>query len=506
MNRFITPGIILALTYAATADPENTSSETDLLRFSDKANNDTLHGKFLSFGKSGNIVFKSTEAIEPTTFSTEKLHRITLAKGRAEQALSPSAVITLINGDVIPGKVISVDSKAVTLDTQHIGQLSIPADAVSIISPSPHGGKLLYYGPMNADGWKTITMPKKKAEADDKKEEEKEKAPQEKKPEGDKKEESKPTDWKLVAGAWYAGTEKERYLVRENALTDTCKIKFKLGWRGSLYCNVGLHADLNPPENEAEAATSRTNMAATLGKSYVISLSSHSASLYQCSFDEDGKPETNRVGQNHVSMNLSRSDEAEVEIRIDRPNNTLMLYVDGAFKIKWDLGEKYTAPGNALAFKNLRYSNSEMRVSDILITHWNGMRDTAHSMQTEDRDVILLTNGVDRFSGTFKGIKDGNIAFRGTFDNDLSMPIGSVQEIRLASKKLRKLPEDEDSEDVRFYLQPFGRISGSPTADENGKTIIHSDILGKVTLDMKFVNIVDFSDKNSLLEFWDDNF
>ena len=63
------------------------------------------------------------------------------------------------------------------------------------------------------------------------------------------------------------------------------------------------------------------------------------------------------------------------------------------------LGEKYVGKGTALAFKKLPYGNSELRVSEILISQWNGMRDSAQSMQTSERDVILLTNGVDRFSG-----------------------------------------------------------------------------------------------------------
>ena len=243
-----------------------------------------------------------------------------------------------------------------------------------------------------------------------------------------------------------------------------------------------------------------------LGSSYVLSISSHSASLYQCTFDEDGKPQSVRTGQSHISLGLSRAEEAEFELRLDRPNKVLMLYVNDDFKCKWDLGETYVGKGTALAFKKLPYGNSELRVSEILISQWNGMRDSAQSMQTSERDVILLTNGVDRFSGTFKHIRNGNISFRGSFHNDLTIPLSSVQEIHLAKNKLRKLPEDNEDNAVRFYLQPYGRISGTPNAGENGRTKIHSDIVGNVSLDMKFVNIIDFSHQNSLLDFWDDNF
>ncbi len=492
-------GISLALCLSTTAEVDNNSYGLDLLRFSEKANSDSLHGQFVAFDKSSNIVFKSSQAKETTTFSTKKLHRITLNKGRAAQALQPNSAISLINGDIIPGMITHADDKGVTLETQHLGELTFARNIITKISPTPHGGKLIYYGPMNDDGWKIISPPKKKI---DEKEADAEQA---KKKAQIEKNENNLTNWKFVAGSWYAGTSKERYLVRENVLPDTCKVKFKIGWRGSLYCNIGIHSDLDPPEYKGKESI-KSNMASTLGRSYVVSLSSHSASLYSCLFDEEGKPSATRSENNHISTNLSKKEEAEIELRIDRPNKTLMLYIDGSFKTKWNLGEKYIAPGKAIAFKNLRYNNSQMRVSDILITRWNGMRDSAQSMQSDEHDVILLTNGVDRFSGTFKQIKDDKIYFRGTFDNELAIPKASVQEIYLASNKLRKVSDDKEGSFAHFYTRPYGRISGIPTADANGTTRIRSDIVSEVSLKMKFVGIVDFSEQNNLLDFWDDNF
>ena len=94
MNYLTPSGIFLALSLSVFAEPDTTKRGPDLLRFSEKANHDTLHGKFIAFGKAGTLVFKSTEAIEPTTFSTAKLHRATLGKGRAQQPLSATSAVT----------------------------------------------------------------------------------------------------------------------------------------------------------------------------------------------------------------------------------------------------------------------------------------------------------------------------------------------------------------------------------------------------------------------------
>ena len=129
-------------------------------------------------------------------------------------------------------------------------------------------------------------------------------------------------------------------------------------------------------------------------------------------------------------------------------------------------------------------------------------------MQTPDRDVILLTNGVDRFSGKLNHILAGKVSFRGSYNNDLSIPVDEVQEIHFASNNLRKLPEEEEEEDksTYFYSHSYGRISGIPGPGNNSKTKLTSNLLGELSLNTRYVNIIDFSHQNSLLDLWDDNF
>ena len=195
MNQLTAAGLLCILPLSAIAEPTKPESEPDMIRFSNNANNDTLHGKFLAFKSNDTLTFENPEAQDPITFSTQKLHRITLGRGRERQTLSPTSTVTLINGDIIPGKIVQADAKTVVLDTEHMNQVTLPADTVSVISPTPHGGKLIYYGPLGQDGWKAISPPKDEKEA-------------KKEPKNTKKKNEKLTDWRLVAGAWYAGTEK----------------------------------------------------------------------------------------------------------------------------------------------------------------------------------------------------------------------------------------------------------------------------------------------------------
>lgn len=499
---------------SSTSGTAKTSAKTgtDMIRFS---NHDTLHGHFQAFTGKENLLWKSDQAAKPIDFETKKIQRITLNRGQAYKTLQYHSAVHLINGDVIPGKITVVDASSVTLVTDHLGTLTIPRDSITHLSLHPYGGKLLYYGPLNEDGWKTINSNLKTVDKEDAKEK-REPAGGEKKDEPKKSEKElvkeaeakKKENWQYLANAWYAGTGRSHYLLRENALPDQCVLSFKLAWRGTLYANIILYADFDPPERKKDDESSRSPNA-VVGNAYILSLTAHSANLSSISFDENGKALTNRLEETRPLLGLSRKDEAKIELRIDRLSKSILIFVDGSFKGKWDLGPSYEDKGNHLAFvRNVHYNNAQFRISDISIAKWNGMKDSAQSMSNTKRDVILLNNGVDRFSGTFKHLRNGQISFMGNYDNAMTIPAEEVQEINLATNQLK--PKEESPKlNAHFFVYPFGKISGTlvtPQQGPSGKTLLNHHILGEIQLDTRYINIIDFSHQNSLLELWDDNF
>jgi len=478
-------------------------NNTDLLRF---ANNDTLHGTFLTFNEKGKLLWKSSEVAEPILFDSTKLHRIVINHSRAKQSISYKSAIHLTNGDIIPGTILSADQKSLEISTDHLGKVTIPLQNVRQIITTPFGGKLLYYGPLNQDGWEIIPFKKivYPSAKDDEKGEKKETA-------NDDEPSEKPvekTSWKYIANSWYSGPEKKSYLVRKNALPDQCSLSFNVTWRGTLYADVILHADFAPPKYTGKGSPNLS--VGTAGHAYRLTLSSHSASLTSVSFDKDGLPKLNRFNDSRPNLALNNKSSSHIEIRLDKTNKVILIYADGDYKGKWDLGDDYDGKGSDLAFSVPQYNKSQFRISEIAISQWNGMKDSAQSMSTKQRDVILLTNGIDRFSGTFHNIQNGKISFQGTFNNTLSIPIDDVQEIYLATNKEEPDKEKKISkDDVYFYIYPYGRISGTPSGlPEKEQHIIQikSQLLNNIQLDTRYINLIDFSHKNSLLDLWDDNF
>ncbi len=459
----------------------------DMLRF---VNHDTLHGHFLAFGPSDTLIWNNPEASEAIHFSTSKVHRVLLNRGKAHLGLRQTSHVKLINGDIISGEILSADSQAIVMDTEHLGNLAIQRSSLTKIAPTPFGGKLVYYGPLNTDGWTKIST----ASLHD----------TEQKNPPKKDDENTLTDWQHIGSSWYSGTDKNRFLIQENIMPDQCRVSFKLAWRGSLNTKIALHADFSPPQSE-NTISSQLDMGSTIGHGYMLSLSSHSASLYACTFDEEGKPINTRLRASQSGLGLSSANTAHIELRMDKSQKNILLFLNGEFKTKWDLGDEYAGKGAHLAFKNQHFSRSDIRISDIVITHWNGMKDSAKSMKSTDHDVLLLNNGLDRFSGKLKNIREGKVYFQGSYGNELIIPMEEVSEITLASNN-KDQPAAKNPKDIYFHIYPYGRITGVPDQSNNQITKLQTKLLGEVDLNTRYVNIIDFSHKNNLLDNWDDNF
>jgi len=98
------------------------------------------------------------------------------------------------------------------------------------------------------------------------------------------------------------------------------------------------------------------------------------------------------------------------------------------------------------------------------------------------------------------------VSFTGAYGTAFTMPVNEVQEIHFATNQLRKLPEQADDTSVYFHILPHGRISGAPGTGSLKNTRLTSRLLGEISLDTSYVNIIDFSHQNNLLDLWDDNF
>lgn len=500
--------LTLTLVFAASPFLHGEEPRQDLLSF---ANGDQLHGRLSGITAGPSVQWKRDDVGEEVKFKSSELRRIVLRGGRPEKSIGGFAHVGTSNGDRIPGVVREMDDKRLVLDTAFGGMIQIPRDQVGLLAPNPLGGRVLYHGPYDPEEWVMIDNEH---------------------PEGISAlkvdGETKMSAWKHSGSAWYwQNKEIGTALVRKAGMPDRAILRFDIAWKSRLSCAIAFHSNFRQPaqvaaeegEDEIQAQervvmAGRANTSASLpdvfGESYVLQLYSNYVMLHRTSFDADGRPMLERVQTTNSSMRLGDSGKATVEIRCNRPTGEISLFIDGEFVVQWselagggDEDGGYAGKGEGFGFL-VQSEESPVRISEVVVAEWNGMPDAARSLQVDDADIVLLSNGTDRFSGKVTGLSDGKLKLEGRY-GDFVFPLSEIAEVRFAKSRIAEAP-DAPSDEIRARLHPLGRISGRPLAGDAGNLRILNGAAGEIDINLSYAVMLEFQKTESFLDDWDAEF
>ena len=495
--------IPLLLITAASAEPG-----TDQLRFK---NGDALRGQYISIEEDNLILWQSNEADEPIPFKTKNLQKLSLNQGRSRQPITSRGLITLTNNDVIPGEIVEIDSHTVTVDTEYAGILEISRESVRNIHPNRLGGGILYAGPFSEEHWQVLKpqviieeeplanpAPIPADEAEEISEE-----PEE------------PQGWVYGGSAWYNQTSAP--LCLQIPLPDRASIRFHIAWQNKLNVNFALMADFTAPlkqegdedEKKKKERVTRDILETGTGRSveqkygsgYLLSLQSTYAKLQRINANNPKDKKTFRT--NNSNAILRDLYEADFEIRLDRLEGTISLLINGEFYAEWEDHER-TLSEVPRYFALGTQAKSLVRVSDVAIAEWNGMPDSARSMQSDDRDIILLTNGTDRFSGELLSLEEGVFKIKSDYAT-FQVPLADTSDIQLATGT-RASAEKPHQDSIFVNLQPHGQLTLTPKKGNEGKLNGTHSILGDLELDLDFSYLIEFHPESTIFDNWDHDF
>jgi hypothetical protein len=473
----------------------------DLLRFT---NGDQLHGEYRGIGEGPSILWDRDDVGEAVEFKMTDIRHVVLNAGEVGLKSSGMAHVGTVNGDRIPGEVVELGEKNFIVQTTFGGLVEIPREQVELIAPNPLGGRILYHGPFEKESWKMVNSENAEGLPDAK---------------ADEKDELADERWKFSGSAWYwdhkgFGTG----LVRDEGMSDQSVIKFEAAWKGRLSLAVGFHADFAKPEkadvdgeeDDLRQVGRSTVFPGIFGNSYVLHIYSSYVSLYKTSFDEEGRARTDRVHAANSVVRLADSGRASVEIRCHRKTGEIVLFINDQFVCQWteamddELGEsEYAGLGNGFGFV-VQSDDSPVRISEILISEWNGMPDSARSLQVEEADIVLLANGTDRFSGKVTEISDKRLKIESKF-GDFDLPMEEVAEVRFAKASIAEV-EDPKSDELKIRFHPLGRISGKPLKGDGGKTSIVHGAIGEVEVNLDSAMMLEVEENGDFIDDWDAEF
>jgi hypothetical protein len=181
------------------------------------------------------------------------------------------------------------------------------------------------------------------------------------------------------------------------------------------------------------------------------------------------------------------------------------LFVDGEFYAEWqDLTEPLLNNDHDRFFAIKAEQNSKLRLSDVVVSEWNGMPDSARSMENEERDILLLANGTDRISGEVLTLEEDIIRVRSHYA-DLEIPVSDISEIHLATGNLAQ-PSKPEEDDVLLYLQPRGQVTLKPHHGNSGRLKGTHPVLSDLSFDLDYCYLIEFDPQSTIFDNWDHDF
>lgn len=534
--------LLILFSGACLAAEEETA---DFLRFK---NGDTLHGNYLGLDEGPILQWQSSEAEAPIPFETNNLRKLVLNNGRAEKPLTDVGLVVLNNGDRLPGKLIAMGGDSVSLQTQFAGLLTIPRNTVRTILPNRHGGDVLYAGPFSDQDWE-VPGSRTKAEDEEREPEEngEEDEPKEKEESESEPETEDQKPWVYGGASWMSNSS--NILRLETKLPDMVSIRFRLAWQAPLNATIAVFADFKKPhqddsnarvrrapdkndleeENEEPADEEEdqaeeekkeeaekkplfddimevgpgSHDAESYGSGYLVSVLSSYSRLQRLSFDDKKQGKKTSFPNSGGRLNMGDLYVADFEIRANRTEGSVSLFVNGEFYSEWqDLDEPLEATDRYFAISTA--GKSRIRISDVVVSQWNGMPDSARSMKTKARDVLLLANGTDRISGEILTMEED--VFRVESDYGIfQIPAHEVTDIQLASNSIIEPPETTGDE-ILVSLQPNGVVTLEPQQGLQQNLSGKHAVLGDLTLDLGYAYLLEFDPIGSIFDNWDDEF
>ena len=519
--QLITPiSLILASTAFAV---ENINQ--DSIIFKDGGN---LYGEFKGFTADGNINWSRKGAKNEQKYESGSISQLTINGGRPGENAPHTGYLSLVNGDKLPGEIVSIEGESIQLKTAYSGIVTIKKSAVRSFFPNPDGKAYLINGFGKNQKWETITYKYYASGTNSSNATRKDK-------------------WELHGPAFYSDPKKAGALVNKALnLPNDFVCKFRYAYQGKRSLDLAIHADLatpkvlkqkentekakekvieaaeneirpregnavrppagnaaQPPAQNAFRANVNSGIANTFGNCIHLQIGSY----HQLS-TSGVDAVTNQVFTRRLTSSVPRlyspltQQYVDVELQVSRTKRQIILRLDGKVSGEWNLAkDDYLSKGSKLAFFSQSSSNvGSMRVSNLSVTEWHGGSDPPLSLVNESKDMLLLTNETDRFAGSLEKIKEGKLYFKSPFF-DLAIPQNKVKQVNFSTKSLTELEPQKNAFAFNFYQS--ASISGQVLPTSTASVIkVKTSYADEISIPFNKLRSIQLEEVSDLIESW----
>lgn len=373
-----------------------------------------LHGTVRQIDDAGKIIVDSELSPKPLLLKGEALRSINFDVAHGEYKGHPE-LLHLVNGDILPGRIQALDDQQIQLDTWYAGLLTIPRKHARSISFGVAPQKLAYQGPKGLAGWS-----------------------------------NNDANWEFEGGKLVC--ESTGTIAREKVLPEQFILRFRLEWENNPNFKFYFCDDFLKQTGDTDR--------------YYFEINTGGMQLRR----QTSKGERRWFGlaQDPRRPEDFRGRGVDVELRVDRKNRVIYLYIDnekfGAFPDSID----DFPTGTGIMLHSQANGGLKNIVSRIEIFEWDAITELRRNEGHKDpkTDGVVDVDG-QHFSGTAVRLEDDEGRPRLLFTSPFIPDLLKIHTHRLSSLYFKE-PEEalgkKGRAPINFDLRGGGKLQLSSLA------------------------------------------
>lgn len=373
---------------------------------------DSLSGEPVSISE-GQVVWSSPILKEPAHFSINKLLELRNTDPTPAPETDHVAVVELTNGDIVRGRLLTLNTDALVLDTPYAGTLTIRRSMMKTLHIDELGS-IIYTGPRDLDGWFQS---------------------------------QKPDTWSYENNALV--TQKAGVIGRELPLPDSIDISFELEWRNSLQFRTVLFGD-DPRINYQ-----KESVELIISQGYLH-------------LRKRAKGTTETIGTQRITE-FNTHEKARIRLLASRKTGQFRLIVNDRIAGTWTDADVDGMPaGKVIQFAS--QSDFLLRISRIRVRPWDGTLSQDPGLEQNPKEKkepeekpsgsgqrIILRNG-DVVFGDVGKVEGGKLRVT-TKRGELIIPVNRMRNIELGADPSQLEEPKRMQGDIRVWHPDGGRIT-----------------------------------------------
>jgi len=416
-------------------------------------NGDVLRGKMVSFDPGSGLGWTRSDSIGTMLFEAAKVQTIELGpvKSVAVSGTMP-ARLRLANGDTLDGNIVALETNALKFDSVCAGPITIPRELLRSISPQSADLKTVFDGITGTNGWTFADVTSAGEDAG---------------------------YWSYQPGAFVA--TKSASVARDLKLPDQVTMEFDVSWRGTLNLAIAVYTDSLTPIS-LRAKEDEPPFAAF----YSLQINTHSVNLLYVS-----QPEPLRNLGQIIAPILGQKNEAHITIHASKERRVLTLLIDGVLVKEWSSGVP-AAQGSGVRF--VHQGQGSIQMSNLRVREWDGRLDEVSPTAHVGPDEAVITVSGEKLVGKLESYDPAELQLL-TGQTPFKVGLKRVQRIEFSPVKVPATAPVSNGRLARAKLANGGVITFVLRSWKDGQATVVLPGIGEVLIKTELLQQLEFLDE-----------